>query len=53
MAGGNDSYTKLLLHCDGSDGHTTFNDSSGGSHGNATVVNNAQGDTAYYRFPTA
>jgi hypothetical protein len=40
-----DTYTKLLLHCDGADGHTTFTDSSSSAHANATCVNSAQGDT--------
>ncbi len=48
---GNDSYTKLLLHCDGADASTTFADVSiGGAHGNATVSGNAQVDTAQSVF---
>lgn len=31
-AGGNDSFTKLLLHCDGPNGSTTFTDSSASAH---------------------
>lgn len=44
-----DSYTKLLLHCDGSDGSTTFVDSSF-SGKSITAVGNAQIDTAQYKF---
>lgn len=48
---GNDSFTKLLLHCDGADASTTFADVSvGGAHGNATVTGNAQVDTAQSKF---
>lgn len=51
---GNDSYTKLLMHGDGSDVSTTIPDSSiGGDHGNATVVGNAQLDTAQKKYGTA
>lgn len=51
---GNDSDTKLLLNCDGENGHTTFTDSSvGGNHGNATVNQTAQGDTSVKKFGTA
>jgi hypothetical protein len=50
---GIDSDTKLLLHCDGADTHTTFTDASPSAHGNATVVANAQGDTAQKKFGTA
>jgi len=38
-----DSFTKLLLHCDGTDGSTTFTDESGKT---VTAVGNAQIDTA-------
>ena len=48
---GNDSYTKLLLHCDGADASTTFTDASiGGAHGNATANGNAQVGTAQSVF---
>jgi len=49
MGGGNDSFTKLLLHGDGSDGSTTITDSSP----NARTVSrfgNAQIDTAQSKF---
>lgn len=46
---GNDSYTKLLLHCDGVDGSTTFTDSSLSTH-TVTATGNAQIDTAYSKF---
>lgn len=49
---GNDEYTKLLLHFDGSDGSTTFTDSSSSAH-TVTPSGNAQLDTAYYKFGTA
>jgi len=46
MAGGNDSNAKLLLHCEGTNGSTTFTDVSiGGGHafvaGGATAVSTA------------
>jgi len=44
--------TKLLLHCDGTDGSTTFTDSSGNGH-TFTVVGTAELDTAYKEFGTA
>jgi hypothetical protein len=53
----NDTDTKLLLHCNGADEHTTFTDNSvggnGGSQHTVSVVGNAQGDTAQKRFGTA
>ncbi len=49
--GGNDSFTKLLLHCDGADASTSFSDVSvGGAHGAATVGGNAQVDTGQSKF---
>jgi len=50
--GGNDSFTELLLHMDGSDGGTTFTDSS--SNG-LTVTSNggAHTDTTVKKFGTA
>lgn len=47
--GGIDSFTKLMLHCDGSDGSTTFTDSSASAH-SITVSGNAQIDTAQSKF---
>lgn len=47
---GNDSFTKLLLHCDGADASTTFTDASLAAHGNATVAGNAQVDTGQSKF---
>ena len=44
-----DSFTKLLLHCDGTDGSTTFTDESGKT---VTAVGNAQIDTAKKVFWT-
>ena len=46
-----DSYTKLLLHCDGADGSTTFTDSSSNNYP-VTVVADAQIDTTYKKFGT-
>jgi hypothetical protein len=49
---GNDSFTTLLLHMDGSDGSTTFTDSAVGGAAPHTVtpVGNAQIDTAQSKF---
>jgi hypothetical protein len=47
-----DDYTKLLLHCDGADGHTTFTDSSASAH-TLTAQGTAEGDTAQKKFGTA
>lgn len=47
--GGNDSFTKLLLHCDGADASTTFTDSSSAAH-TVTANGNAQVDTAQSKF---
>ncbi|MDD5132335.1 MAG: LamG domain-containing protein [bacterium] len=46
-----DSYTKLLLHCDGTDQSTTFTDSA--TSKTVTANGNAQIDTASYKFSTA
>ena len=47
-----DSYTALLLHCDGTDASTTFTDSS--PNGLTITANgNAQLDTEQYKFATA
>jgi hypothetical protein len=47
--GGNDAFTKLLLHCDGADASTTFTDSSSGAK-TVTPGGNAQIDTAQSQF---
>ena len=48
---GNDSYTKILLHFDGTDGSTTItDDNAGGSAHTWTVSGNAQIDTAQSKF---
>lgn len=47
---GSDSFTKLLLHCDGADTTTTFTDASPSARGNATVNGNAQVDTSQSKF---
>jgi hypothetical protein len=46
---GNDSFTKLLLHCNGADASTTFTDSSASAH-TVTVGADAQIDTAQSKF---
>lgn len=48
---GIDAYTKLLLHCDGADGSTSFPDSSFNLK-TVTAVNSAQVDTAQVKFGT-
>lgn len=54
VLGGNDTYTKVLLHMDGSDTSTTFTDSNaGGSAHTWTAAGNAQLDTAESEFGTA
>jgi hypothetical protein len=51
---GNDSFTKVLLHFDGTDAATTFTDSNtGGSAKTWTAIGNAQIDTAAFKFSTA
>ena len=50
--GGIDSYTKLMLHCDGANDGTTFTDSSDSSH-TVTAAGNAHTDTALKKFGTA
>jgi hypothetical protein len=49
---GIDQYTKLMLHCDGSNGGTTFTDSSATEH-TMTVTGNTHTDTAIKKFGTA
>lgn len=51
-ASGNDAYTELLLHFDGSDGSTTFTDSSSNARSPGSVAGNAQIDTAQQKFGT-
>jgi len=48
---GFDSYTKLLLHCDGYDASTSFLDATG--RHTITAVGNAQLDTAQKKFGSA
>ncbi len=48
---GNDAFTKILLHMDGTDGATTFTDSNAGSSAHTwTAAGNAQIDTAQSKF---
>jgi len=49
---GMDQYTKLMLHCDGSNGGTTFTDSSDSPH-TVTPTGNTHTDTAVKKFGTA
>ena len=46
---GIDTYTKLLLHCDGADGSTTFSDSSNNNH-TVTANGSVEIDTAQSKF---
>lgn len=46
---GIDTYTKLLLHCNGADASTSFSDRSFSAH-TVTANGNAQVDTADYKF---
>jgi concanavalin A-like lectin/glucanase superfamily protein len=48
---GLDGFVKLLLHCDGSDGSTTFTDASDQGH-TVTANGDAQVDTAQKKFGT-
>jgi hypothetical protein len=51
---GNDGYTTVLLHMDGSDGATTLTDSAAGATAHTfTAAGNAQLDTAENKFGTA
>lgn len=47
--GGNDSFSRLLLHCEGADAGTTFTDSSGLGHV-VTVNGGVEIDTAQRKF---
>lgn len=49
---GNDGYTKLMLHCNGVDGSTTFTDDSASAH-TVTAHGNMQIDTAQFKFGSA
>lgn len=52
--GGNDAYTKIMLHFDGPDSSTVITDvNAGGSSHAWTAAGNAQLDTANYKFGTA
>lgn len=52
VAGGIDVYTKLLYHLNGTNGSTTFLDSSGNGHDVNTVNGNAQVSTTSPKFGT-
>lgn len=48
---GNDQFTKLLLHCEGTNGSTTFTDNAAGTTPHTVTVNgNAQISTAQSKF---
>lgn len=49
--GGYDEYTKLMLHCDGTDGSQVFIDSSASAHA-MTANGDAQVDTSQKKFGT-
>jgi hypothetical protein len=51
--GGNDSFTTLLLHCEGADASTTFTNSAVGGTSPLTPFGNAQIDTAQAKFGSA
>lgn len=54
LDGGNDSYTKIMLHLDGPDASTVITDvNAGGSAHVWTAGGNAQLDTASFKFGTA
>jgi hypothetical protein len=54
LESGNDTYTKVLLHFDGTDAGTTITDSNvGGSAHTWTAAGNANTDTAIKKFGTA
>jgi hypothetical protein len=52
VSGGNDAFTKLLLHFEGADASTTFTNSSASAH-TVTASGNAQIDTAQFKFGSA
>jgi hypothetical protein len=49
---GNDSFTKLLLHCEGAHTSTVFNDSSPAAHGNASPSGTIYVSTVGSKFGT-
>jgi len=53
LTAGNDSFTKVLLHMNGTDASTTFTESAAGGVHTWTAVDNAQIDTAAFKFSTA
>jgi hypothetical protein len=53
VGGGNDSDVVLMLHMNGTDGSTTFTDSSTSGHSVYTAQGSAQLDTAYSKFGSA
>lgn len=50
---GNDSYTKVLLHMDGSNGGTTFTDSNAGGAAKTWTATTAVTNTGAFEFGTA
>lgn len=53
VSGGNDAFTKLLMHFDGTDGSAVMPDSSPAAHGNALIGASATISTAQKKFGTA
>lgn len=51
--GGNDSFTKILLHMDGSNGGTTFTDSNAGGSAHTWTASSATTSTTQIKFGTA
>ena len=52
-AGGNDSFTKILLHMEGSNGGTTFTDSNAGGSAHTWTASGATTSTAHPMFGTS
>jgi hypothetical protein len=53
MSGGNDSFTKILLHMDGANAGTTFTDSNFGGAAHAWTASSATTNTGTIKFGTA
>ena len=53
FGGGNDSFTKILLHMDGTNGGTTFTDSNAGGSAHTWTASSATTNTSVFKFGTA
>jgi concanavalin A-like lectin/glucanase superfamily protein len=53
VIGGNDSFTKVLLHMDGSNGGTSFPDTNAGGSAHTWTASGATTDTSTFQFATA